>query len=192
MAISETEQIKNIKSFALQVRKNILEMAVSAGAGSAHFGGALSITEIVSTLFAYQMKIDKKNPNWELRDRFILSKGHACLAYYAALHKIGQISADENGRAVGEKLEIQTRNVFDFIHNTLHEAGADERDVVKINSYFGTTKDNDHNKNISEVVSEIFHEYYPNSQPVYTGIGVTGFAFEDLLIEIEAIAIRSN
>jgi len=61
MAISESEQIKNIKSFALQVRKNILEMAVSAGAGSAHFGGALSITEIVSTLFAYQMKIDKKN-----------------------------------------------------------------------------------------------------------------------------------
>ena len=52
MDINETEQIKNIKNFALQVRKNILEMAVSAGAGSAHFGGALSITEIVSTLFA--------------------------------------------------------------------------------------------------------------------------------------------
>ena len=95
MAISETEQIKNIKSFALQVRKNILEMAVSAGAGSSHFGGALSITEIVSTLFAYQMKIDKKNPNWEERDRFILSKGHACLAYYAALCEVGYISREE-------------------------------------------------------------------------------------------------
>ena len=95
MAISETEQIKNIKSFALQVRKNILEMAVSAGAGSAHFGGALSIAEIVSTLFAYQMKIDKKNPNWEERDRFILSKGHACLAYYAALCEVGYISREE-------------------------------------------------------------------------------------------------
>ncbi len=88
MPTDETEQIKNIKSFALQVRKNILEMAVSAGAASAHFGGALSITEIVSTLFAYQMKIDKKNPNWEERDRFILSKGHACLAYYAALCEV--------------------------------------------------------------------------------------------------------
>ena len=95
MAISELEQIKNIKSFALQVRKNILEMAVSAGAASAHFGGALSITEIVSTLFAYQMKIDKKNPNWEERDRFILSKGHACLAYYAALCEVGYISREE-------------------------------------------------------------------------------------------------
>ena len=95
MSVSETEQIKNIKSFALQVRKNILEMAVSAGAGSAHFGGALSIAEIVSTLFAYQMKIDKKNPNWEERDRFILSKGHACLAYYAALCEVGYISREE-------------------------------------------------------------------------------------------------
>jgi len=95
MPADEIEQIKNIKSFAFQVRKNILEMAVSAGADSAHFGGALSIVEIVSTLFACQMKIDKKNPNWEERDRFILSKGHACLAYYAALCEVGYISKEE-------------------------------------------------------------------------------------------------
>ena len=95
MTINVADQIKNIKNFAFQVRKNILEMAVAAGAGSAHFGGALSITEIVSTLFAYQMKIDKKNPKWEERDRFILSKGHACLAYYAALCEVGYISNNE-------------------------------------------------------------------------------------------------
>ena len=95
MSANETKEIKKIESFALAVRKNILEMAVSAGASSAHFGGALSITEIVSTLFAYQMKIDKKNPNWEDRDRFILSKGHACLAYYAALCEVGYISKQE-------------------------------------------------------------------------------------------------
>jgi len=88
-------QTKKIENFALQLRKHILEMAVSAGADSAHFGGALSITEIVSTLFAYQMKIDKKNPKWEERDRFILSKGHACLAYYAALCEVGYISSNE-------------------------------------------------------------------------------------------------
>ena len=95
MGINEEDQIKNIKNFAFRVRKNILEMAVSAGADSAHFGGALSITEIVSTLFAYQMKIDKKNPKWEERDRFILSKGHACLVYYAALCEVGYISNNE-------------------------------------------------------------------------------------------------
>jgi len=95
MTRNAEDQIKNIKNFAFQVRKNILEMAVVAGASSAHFGGALSITEIVATLFAYQMKIDKKNPKWEERDRFILSKGHACLAYYAALCEVGYISNNE-------------------------------------------------------------------------------------------------
>jgi len=92
---SHTEDIKNIKKFSLEVKKNILEMALAAGASSAHFGGALSIVEIISILFAHQMKIDKKNVNWEKRDRFILSKGHACLAYYAALCEIGYISKDE-------------------------------------------------------------------------------------------------
>tara|TARA_B100001123_G_C15301926_1_gene1021330 strand:+ start:1499 stop:2332 length:834 start_codon:yes stop_codon:yes gene_type:complete len=95
MELSKSTELENIKNFAFKVRKNILEMALSAGASSAHFGGALSITEIVSTLFAYQMKIDKKNPNWEERDRFILSKGHACLAYYAALCEVGYISSNE-------------------------------------------------------------------------------------------------
>ena len=60
MNTSSSNDIEKIKNFAFNVRKNILEMALSAGASSAHFGGALSITEIVSTLFAYQMKIDKK------------------------------------------------------------------------------------------------------------------------------------
>ena len=95
MSAKESNQLENIKTFAFNVRKNILEMAVSAGASSAHFGGALSITEIISTLFASQMRIDKKNPKWEKRDRFILSKGHACLAYYAALCEVGYISKDE-------------------------------------------------------------------------------------------------
>ena len=95
MTTNVSAEIENIKKFSTEVRKNILEMAVSAGASSAHFGGALSITEIVSILFANQMKIDKNNPKWEERDRFILSKGHACLAYYAALCEVGYISKEE-------------------------------------------------------------------------------------------------
>ena len=57
--MEESTEIKKIKNFSLNVRKNILEMAVSAGASSAHFGGALSITEIISTLFAHQMKSEQ-------------------------------------------------------------------------------------------------------------------------------------
>ena len=51
---------KKIQIFSSNLRKHILKMAVTAGSNSAHFGGALSIVEIVSTLFSHKMKIDKK------------------------------------------------------------------------------------------------------------------------------------
>jgi len=92
---NKLNDINKIKKFSISIRKNILEMAYAAGANSSHFGGALSIAEIVSVLFSHQMKIDKSNPDWDDRDRFILSKGHACLAYYAALCEVGYISKDE-------------------------------------------------------------------------------------------------
>ena len=95
MNTNGSNYINDIKNFALNVRKNILEMAVSAGSSSAHFGGALSITEIISTLFSHQMRIDKKNPNWDERDRFILSKGHACLGYYSVLCEKGFFSKED-------------------------------------------------------------------------------------------------
>ena len=91
----KVSEINRIKNFSLEVKKNILDMAFSAGASSSHFGGALSIVEIISILFSYKMNLKKEDPNWEDRDRFILSKGHACLAYYAALCEIGYISKDE-------------------------------------------------------------------------------------------------
>lgn len=93
--IDTKENILKIKEFTKKIRINILDMAFSAGASSSHFGGALSITEIISTLFSHFMRFKKNDPNWEDRDRFILSKGHACLAYYAVLHEIGYITKEE-------------------------------------------------------------------------------------------------
>ena len=89
------KDLKKIKDFSIEVKKNILEMAFIAGASSSHFGGALSIVEIISLLFSHKMKINKNDPNWIDRDRFILSKGHACLAYYAALCAVGYITKDQ-------------------------------------------------------------------------------------------------
>ena len=91
----KNEILDRINGFAYNSRKNILEMAFSAGANSSHLGGALSIVDIVSTIFVSQMKINESNPNDIDRDRFILSKGHACLAYYAALCEIGFIKKEE-------------------------------------------------------------------------------------------------
>ncbi|MDR6121215.1 transketolase [Bacillus sp. SLBN-46] len=53
--------------------------------GFGHYGGSLSITEALAVLYGEVMKVDPKNPNWEERDYFILSKGHGGPAYYAAL-----------------------------------------------------------------------------------------------------------
>ena len=83
-----TNRTKAIKLFAKNMRKDILDMALVAGANSSHFGGALSIVEILSVLFKEKIKY-RADPSWPDRDRFILSKGHACLAFYAALHQIG-------------------------------------------------------------------------------------------------------
>lgn len=92
--MTKEADINKIKNFSLALRKNILDMAFAAGASSAHLGGALSIVEIVSVLFSFKMKLNQ-DPEWLDRDRFILSKGHACLAYYAALCEIGYIKKEE-------------------------------------------------------------------------------------------------
>ncbi len=73
--------ITKIKKFSYNLRKNILDTALIAGHSSSHFGGALSSVDIVSTLYSHILKLDKNNPLWEDRDRFILSKGHACLYF---------------------------------------------------------------------------------------------------------------
>lgn len=54
-------------------------------AGSGHLGGALSLVEVVMTLFRRIMKVDPANPEWDLRDRLVLSKGHAAPVLYVAL-----------------------------------------------------------------------------------------------------------
>jgi len=72
------------------IRQNSLRMVHKAKAS--HIGSALSIADIVAVLYAEVMHYDIKNPLCENRDRFILSKGHACVAIYSALAEIGMIS----------------------------------------------------------------------------------------------------
>ena len=77
--------IKKIKNFAKKIRKNIIFTAFKAGSKSAHIGGALSAADIIAVLYSAIMKIKKSKIIDDNRDRFILSKGHACLALYGAL-----------------------------------------------------------------------------------------------------------
>ena len=94
MRLSESK-ISSIKDFSKKLKKNIFDMALHAGSNSAHIGGALSLTDIVACLYSSIIKIDKTNPENEDRDRFILSKGHACLVLYSALMEVGIISKNE-------------------------------------------------------------------------------------------------
>lgn len=77
----------------ISVRKNALQMVYRASAS--HIGSALSITDIVAVLYGTILQVDPKNPFWDDRDRFILSKGHACVAVYAALAELGFIESDD-------------------------------------------------------------------------------------------------
>ena len=77
--------IKKLEKFTKNIRKNIIFSAYKAGVKSAHIGGALSISDIVAVLYSDILKVKKQKFLSDNRDRFILSKGHACLALYAAL-----------------------------------------------------------------------------------------------------------
>lgn len=65
-----------------------------AKAGSGHPGGSLSTTDILTALYFEVMRHDPKNPKWEDRDRFVLSKGHAAPALYAVLAECGYFPAE--------------------------------------------------------------------------------------------------
>jgi len=85
---------KKSLNFSNKIRKNILKMGFFAGSKSAHLGGALSISDIISYLFS-NMTFTSKEGDEENRDRFILSKGHSCLAYYSALFEIGFLNDND-------------------------------------------------------------------------------------------------
>jgi enamine deaminase RidA (YjgF/YER057c/UK114 family) len=101
----------------------------------------------------------------------------------------GQISADAKARAVGSDMTTQTRNVFNFIRKVLNEAGLDESDVVKLYTYYYAGGGWDEIAHTSAEIAGIQREFYPEPAPASTAVRVAGFAYEDLLIEIEAIAV---
>jgi transketolase len=79
--------IKSLNRKAKIIRKNILKMLTVAGSG--HPGGSLSAVEILTSLYFHVMIYNPKDPAWEDRDRFILSKGHAAPVLYSTLAEAG-------------------------------------------------------------------------------------------------------
>jgi len=79
--------VEELEKMAVIIRCDIIDMICTAAAG--HPGGSLSAADVVTALYFRIMRIDPQNPGWPDRDRFILSKGHACPVWYAALAERG-------------------------------------------------------------------------------------------------------
>ena len=102
MKISKIEELEKI---AKKIRIGILEQVYKAQSG--HPGGSLSIADILTVLYFNELNIDEKNPNWDQRDRLILSKGHCSPALYSCLAHRGFFAKKEleNFRKINSNLQ---------------------------------------------------------------------------------------
>lgn len=87
------KKLQELKELAKNIRIQSLEQFASRGFG--HLGGAMSIVEILATLYGDQLRHDPKNPHWEDRDQLVCSKGHAGPAVYATLALRGYMPLSE-------------------------------------------------------------------------------------------------
>jgi len=99
------DKIKELEKTANQIRVDIIEMLGRSGSG--HPGGSLSIADILAVLYFYKMKHNPKDPTWEERDRFILSKGHGAPALYSVLSLAGYFPREylKTLRQIGSSLQ---------------------------------------------------------------------------------------
>ena len=85
---SLSEEVRNMNNNAL--RRRIVQMVYEGKDG--HIPSALSIIDIIYVLYRDYLRFDPKNPRWEERDYFVLSKGHGCVALYVVLREFGFLS----------------------------------------------------------------------------------------------------
>ena len=107
----DRNEIKHLEYRCESTRRTILDTLYSYGRG--HSGPSLSLVEILITLYLRELRLDSSDPKWSDRDRFILSKGHGALGYYAVLAECGLISKDE--RATFESLGSRLQGHVDSI-----------------------------------------------------------------------------
>jgi transketolase len=88
-----TDTLQELEATARRVRRDIITMLTEAGSG--HPGGSLSAVEVLTSLYFSVLRHDPQRPDWPDRDRFILSKAHACPVLYATMAEAGYFPVDE-------------------------------------------------------------------------------------------------
>ena len=86
---------EDLKQLALQLRRDVIEITYYSGTKSSHVGGELSSADIMAVLYGAVLRLNPENPLWDLRDRFILSKGHCSALQYAAMAWRGYFGRDK-------------------------------------------------------------------------------------------------
>lgn len=101
----DAAEVKRLKEIAKDLRIRIIRMLTEAGSG--HPGGSLSAIDILTVLYFHSLRHRPLEPDWEMRDRFILSKGHGVPALYSALAKSGYFPMEEllTLRKTGSRLQ---------------------------------------------------------------------------------------
>ena len=85
---------QDLKDFALQLRRDVIELTYYSGTQSSHVGGELSAAEIMAVLYGYALRLKPEEPDWTGRDVFIMSKGHCSGLLYAAMAWRGYFGRD--------------------------------------------------------------------------------------------------
>ncbi len=88
-----SQEVKDLELKANSIRQSIIEMLVAAGSG--HTAGPLGMADIFTLLYFKVLQHDPKNPEWEERDRLVLSNGHICPVLYATLAHAGYFPIEE-------------------------------------------------------------------------------------------------
>ncbi len=92
------KQLKRLRQAAYEMRRDILDMCLQCGTQKGHLGGCMSAVDILAVLYLEVMNISEQEIQrnaWDDRDRFVLSKGHAGMALYAALHQAGVLTKEQ-------------------------------------------------------------------------------------------------
>ena len=124
----------------------------------------------------------KIDPGYKWDDNLPMSQG---IQIGDTIYTAGQVSLDSDGNVVGAgDMKAQTRQVMENLKTVLEAAGSSLEDVVKVVVYVTDMS------RMAEV-QEVRREYFSNSRPASTGVEITALAFPGLMVEIEAIAIKS-
>lgn len=104
--------VEELKETARRLRITVLEMITRAGSG--HPGGSLSALDIILALYSGEMRYDPKDPGWDDRDRFVLSKGHGAPALYAVMAERGYFEKERlmTLRELGSPLQGHPANAL--------------------------------------------------------------------------------